>query len=170
MQRSQVELVCAVVVTGLCIAGFYEATQYPGASGLLPKAALALGILLSVIWIVQCLMAIKKGNGQEEAEKNQPKDTPLDEEPLEEDEPLNWKKLAFFVPAMLIYAIAIPMIGYFTSTLLFVPLVSFGLGYRNKKTLVVAPVLFVAVLHLLFIQILQIPLPDELIFQLGSLN
>jgi putative tricarboxylic transport membrane protein len=154
MPRPKIELVFALLVGGLCVAGYHEASQYRGESAHLPQAALALGLILSLVWSVQCIMAIKR------------KETP--ETTLEE--PVSWRKLILFVAAVLVYVIAIPRVGYFTSTLLFVPLVALFLGYRSKITLAAAPIAFVLVLHLLFARLLRIPLPDEIVLQLVGMS
>ncbi|WP_404364282.1 tripartite tricarboxylate transporter TctB family protein [Marinobacter sp.] len=153
MPKPLVELVAALIVIALSVAGFLEAQEYSGPSGYLPKGVTALAILLSAIWALQSVMALRKGEGAASPEKT-----------------INWPKFAFFTGLSLAYVIIIPLIGFFTSTLLFVPSVMLALGYRNKSILVAAPVIFVVVLYLLFGVILQVQLPDELLLQLGGAN
>ncbi|SEM06024.1 tripartite tricarboxylate transporter TctB family protein [Halomonas daqiaonensis] len=152
MPRPLIELVCALLVGGLCIAGFVEATNYTGPSGYLPKAVMLLALLLSLIWALQSALSLRrreKGITQE---------------------PGNLSRTVLFMGSSLAYVIAIPFIGYFTATVVFIPVVSRALGYRKIHILLGAPVVFVVALYILFSFVLQVQLPDELLLQLVGIR
>lgn len=153
MPRPLIELVVALVVAALCIAGFFEAANYRGASAYLPNAVLALALLLSLIWALQSVIALRKGDWDTDAPGVE-----------------SWPKLLSFFAVVFVYVIIIPLLGFFTTTLVFIPLVTVMLGYRKKSVLVGAPIVFVAALYVLFGLVLRVQLPDELLLQLAGTN
>lgn len=153
MPRPLIEMVVALVVATLCIAGFYEATSYRGASAYLPSAVLGLAFLLSLIWALQNVIALLKGGWSTDTTKKE-----------------DWSKLLSFFSIVLVYVAAIPLIGFFTMTIVFIPVVTILLGYRKKSVLLGAPIVFVAALYLLFGLVLQVQLPDELLLTLTGTN
>ncbi|MYL23773.1 hypothetical protein GLV89_08205 [Halomonas alkaliantarctica] len=152
MPRPLIELLCALLVSGLCIAGFFEATRYAGPSGYLPKTVMALGFFLALIWALQSALQWRK-EGSASAQKR-----------------VDLPRLSMFIGLSIAYIVLIPLLGYFTATLLFIPTVTLLLGYRKKPVLFGAPVIFVTLLYLLFGLVLQVQLPDELLFQLVGTN
>lgn len=152
MPRPLIELVCALLVSGLCIAGFVEAMNYTGPSGYLPKAVMILALLLSLIWALQSALLLSK------REKGLT------------GEPVNLPRTALFMGSSLAYVVAIPFIGFFTATLVFIPTVSRALGYRRLLVLLGAPAVFVVALYILFSFILQVQLPEELLLQLVGIS
>ncbi|MBB3190849.1 tripartite tricarboxylate transporter TctB family protein [Halomonas cerina] len=152
MPRPLIELVCALLVGGLCIAGFVEATNYTGPSGYLPKAVTVFALLLSLIWALQSALSLQKR--KKEASQ----------------EPMSLARTALFMGSSLAYVVAIPFIGYFTATLVFIPAVASTLGYRKLRILLGAPLVFVIALYILFSLVLQVQLPEELLLQLVGIR
>jgi len=148
MPRPLIELICALLVSGLCIAGFVEATKYMGPSGYLPKAVMLLALFLSLIWALQSVLWLRKSESESTADS------------------ASLSRIAVFTGASLAYVVTIPFIGYFTTTLVFIPAVSSALGYRKLRILLGAPLIFVLALYILFSLILQVQLPDEPLLQL----
>ena len=139
-----VELLFALLVGALCIVGYFEAAGYRGQSAYLPVAVMVLGVLLSTIWAVKSGFLLWKAPEAAASEAE-----------------VSWSKLVAFVFSVLVYALSVPVIGFFTMTLVFVPVVAFILGYRKTWVLLATPALFVGVLYVLFRQVLQVPLPNE---------
>jgi len=152
MPRPLIELVCALLVSGLCIAGFVEATNYTGPSGYLPKTIMLLSLLLALIWALQSIFLLRK----REREVT--------------EEPADLTRIALFVGASLAYVVAIPLIGYFTASTVFIPSVSSALGYRKLRIILGAPIVFVIALYILFSLILQVQLPNEPLLQLVGIR
>lgn len=152
MPRPLIELIIALLVGVLCIVGFFEATEYRGASGYLPKTVLVLGFVLSAIWALQSALWLRRTEWSVQRSEGR------------------LGKLLVFMGLVLAYVVIIPMLGFFTSTLVFVPSVIVLLGYRKRAVVVAAPLVFVAVLYLLFGLVLQVQLPEELLLQLAGTN
>jgi len=150
MPRPFVELLAALVVGGLCVAGYIEAMDYRGASGYLPTGVMVFGLVLAVVWGLQSTLALYKGEKNESGGAVE-----------------SWWKLLVFVAAGLGYVIAIGFLGYFTTTIIFVPAVAAILGYRRPTPLLGASIIFVSFLYVLFVQVLQVPLPEEPLLQIG---
>ena len=62
------------------------------------------------------------------------------------------------------YVLLIVPIGFATSSIAFIVVISYVMGYRNHFALWVTAVGFVAILYFLFVRIFHTPLPTDLIF------
>ncbi len=143
-----VELVIALVVLGLAALGLVDAAGFPRASAYLPIAVLGLTCALSLAWAIQSVLAIRR------------------ERPTLRLDPAETRRLLTLAALSLLYAVAIVEIGFFTSTILFIPLSGLLLGYRNVQGLVISTVAFAVLLYAVFGLLLRTPLPPELILQL----
>lgn len=149
MQKSAVELVAALVSAGLSVFGFLEALRYSGQAGLMPQVVTFAAIILSLVWCGQSIVGMRSAE----------REVITDERP-----PLS--SFAVIVAGIFIYVLAIPVLGFFTSTFLTVPILSFCIGYRNWRVSILATGCFVAIIYLVFRTLLNVPLPDELILVL----
>jgi putative tricarboxylic transport membrane protein len=70
----------------------------------------------------------------------------------------NFKIIAKIVFVTLIYLLFLPVIGYYIATLLFIPILMFACGIRNLITLVIIPLIIIALLYLSFEILLDLPL------------
>ena len=143
-----VELAVALVVLALAGAGLVDATGFPRASAYLPTAVLGLTCALSLAWAAQSVVAIRR------------------ERPSLALDPAEMRRLVTLAVLSLLYALAMEEIGFFTATVLFLPVAAFALGYRNWLGILLATAVFVAVLYGVFGLLLQTPLPDERIFEI----
>ena len=143
-----VELVVALVILGLSVLGLVDTTGFPRASAYLPTAVLGLACALSLAWVVQSVLAIRR------------------ERPTLRLDPARTRRLLTLAALSLLYAVAIVGIGFFTSTMLFIPLSALLLGYRNAGGLVIATAAFAVLLYTVFGLLLRTPLPPELILRL----
>lgn len=143
-----VELVIALVLLVLAGLGLAEATGFPRASAYLPVAVLGLTCALSLAWAVQSVLAIRR------------------ESPTLHLDAAETRRLLTLAALSLLYALAIVEVGFFTSTILFVPLAGLLLGYRKVRGLAIATVAFTALLYSVFGLLLRTPLPPERLLQL----
>lgn len=143
-----VELVIALVVLALAAAGIAQAIGFPVASAYLPVAVLGLACVLSFTWAVQSVQAIRR------------------EPPSFRLDPAETRRLLTLAGLSLLYAFAIVAIGFFTATLIFIPLAAFLLGYRSVRGLAIATAAFALLLYSVFGLLLRTPLPPELILRL----
>jgi hypothetical protein len=143
-----VELVIALVVLALAEAGLVAATDFPRASAYLPVAVLGLTCALSLAWAVQSVLAIRR------------------EPPTLRLDPAETRRLLTLAGLSLLYALAIVELGFFTSTIVFIPLAGLLLGYRDARGLAIATAAFFLLLYAVFGLLLRTPLPPELVLQL----
>lgn len=143
-----VELVAAMAVMALSALGLLEATGFPRASAYLPVAVLGLSCALGFAWTVQSVLAIRR------------------EPPTFRVEPAEARRLVTLAVLSLIYALGVEHVGFFTATVLFLPIAGLALGYRNARGLALATLAFIALLYGVFGLLLRTPLPPELILEL----
>lgn len=75
----------------------------------------------------------------------------------------------FLLLAVLILTIlGVEFLGFLTTTFFMIPILSFLLGYRRPIPIAVTTLLFVALVYIVFIQILARPLPAEIWTTWGS--
>lgn len=143
-----IELVVALVVTALAAVGLAEATGFPRTSAYLPFAVLGLTCALGLAWAAQSVLAIRR------------------EPPTLRLDPAETRRLLTLAALSLLYAFGMEWIGFFTATVIFLPLAAFTLGYRSLPGLAVSTAAFMALLYAVFGLLLRTPLPPERIMQL----
>ena len=143
-----VELVVALVILALAGLGLADATGFPQTSAYLPIAVLGLTCALSLAWAVQSVLAISR------------------EPPTLRLDPAETRRLLTLAGLSLLYAVGIVEVGFFTSTIIFIPLSALLLGYRSARGLAISTVAFGLLLYAVFGLLLRTPLPPELILRL----
>ena len=71
----------------------------------------------------------------------------------------SWSTPVIYVAAYLSYILMLRYIGFIISTLLFVPTISYLLGSRDWKELIITPLVVSFFLYYLFSVFLRVPLP-----------
>lgn len=145
-----VELGFALVVFALSAIGLADAIGFPRASAYLPTTVLGLACVLSLVWAVQSVVAIRR------------------ERPTLRIDPAEARRLVTLAGLSLLYVLAMELIGFFTSTILFLPIAALALGYRNWRGIALATVAFVALLYAVFGLLLRTPLPADRILLIGG--
>ena len=136
--------IASVVVLAVCMAGFVHTQDMPGGAALFPRLVLGLAGLLSLAWLASTFL------GRSPAAAEPPK--PFMENPL---------NLAIFAGSIVIYVFLIDLIGYFTSTVLFMVGASLALGFRRLPFTAAAVVLFIGFVYFIFRILFDRPLPLE---------
>ncbi|WP_420394518.1 tripartite tricarboxylate transporter TctB family protein [Acuticoccus sp.] len=149
VNRFSVELLVACALAALCVAGLFEAWSYRAASKYTPVAVMGLALILSLVWMAQNAIPLVRGRFQElHVERGEV------------------ARFVGVVLAVATYVTGVVQIGFFTSTLVMVPLLSAAVGYRSWPIALAATVGFVAVLYGVFRLLLSIPLPPEAVLGL----
>ncbi len=73
-------------------------------------------------------------------------------------------KQAILVFAFLLYIASIPMVGFFVSSLLFILLLNYLLRSRSVWELFILPVILLAFVYIVFVQLLGVKLPSGFLF------
>lgn len=80
-------------------------------------------------------------------------------------EKINPKNIFTAIVSLLIYIIAITIIGYFPGTVIFISVLLLLLGVKDWETIVITNTFFVLLVYILFIIFLKIKLPMGIIFE-----
>ena len=132
MRRATLEMIVALGLMCLCIVGTVEAAGFPQESAYLPTAVFAAASVLSLVWAGQSFATRLRGGG------------------FLIIEPLELRRLAL-----------IATLGFFTSFALLVPGIAWAIGYRRPRGLAVGTAIFTGVLYVVFVLVLNRPLPVE---------
>jgi hypothetical protein len=145
MTKAAQDRAIAVVVFILAGAMFLQAGKLPFEAGLFPRLVTAVMLMAAVAMFVRSFM----GPGGAKAE------------PVF----VNWPLLAITLIMTVLYVIAVRAIGYFTSSVVFVPAIAYALGLRDHRAIAAGTVLFVAFLYLVFVRVFQLPMPREMLLE-----
>lgn len=74
------------------------------------------------------------------------------------------RRFTILLILLLIYTLLISFFGFMLSTALFLPLTMFMMGHRNKKVIALSSAGLLLFIQILFVSLLQVPLPDGMIF------
>lgn len=149
MNRNALELIVALVVGAVFGYLLLESSGYRGQSSMMPLAATGLAVALCLVWAAQAGMGLVRHHGE--------RVSPNRRELLH---------LALIVASVIAYVSAMQTIGFFTATLVMIPVLSGILGYHNWKVSLLATLGFVIVVYAVFRQLLSIPLPPEALLSL----
>lgn len=151
MPKQYVEIAVALLIAFASSLGLVEAIDYPGESGYVPIAVLIFSIILSIIWIGQSILSLRSTS-----EVLSIKRTEL-------------LRFVGFVAIAILYALGFYLIGFYTSTLLMIPIAAGFLGYRRWKTALTTAIVYLVILNIVFNLLLQTPLPSELVLKLKDM-
>ena len=119
-----------VIMMGAAVV-LFQAVKMPTMSAMLPVAMLVFLIVLGAIMLGQNVIALRRGVKQARV--------------------VSRPKRAFSAYfAMVAYAVLVPLIGFYTSTVLMVPIVAWAFGYRNPPRLLLATAIFAGSVFLIF--------------------
>jgi hypothetical protein len=128
---------------------YQKAISFPLGGDIFPKFIIFVLMALAVIMI---------------AERYYKKDT-TGEETDKKSEEVNANKFQPYIIYLfvLVYLICISWLGFFTSTILFLPLVMIYFGFRDFKTIIIPTVIILLFIYLLFVRELHVPLPTGIL-------
>ncbi|WP_198144832.1 tripartite tricarboxylate transporter TctB family protein [Pseudorhodobacter aquimaris] len=152
MRKATIETGASLLVCAISILGFWEASQYAGEGGLMPRGVTALMILLSAIWAVQSVRAMRGGSVAVIAPS-----------------PNQLRLSVMLILAGLGLLFGMAFVGFYTSAAVIVPLLGYGLGYRNFRGLAIGTFLFLLLLVSVFRLLLAVPLPPEAVLKMIGL-
>ena len=139
----------SIVVLLLTFGGFIHVSHLPSGAAMFPMMVLGLAALLSGFWLVSTFLPRK---AVVTADGEPPETKPFMENP---------KNLGIFIALIAAYLTLIDIIGYFTSTALFIVVSALALGFRRARYLAIGVVLFVAFVYFIFVTLFNRPLPIE---------
>lgn len=151
MPRQIVEIAVAAVIFVASGFGIRQALTFTGAAAYMPVVVLGFAMILCCIWAAQSLISLRRERIDIVVK--------IDE----------FRRLIIIAALSLVYVLMIPVLGFFSATVLFIPITAFWLGLRNLKVIALATVGFTGLLYVTFNMVLNTPLPPELIGQLAGI-
>ena len=136
--------IAAVVIFALAAAFFFIGGTYRGGAEIFPRAVAAIMMFGSALLFFKGLLWGSTGH-----------------EKLEEGS--LWRVTGVIVLTIL-YIVAVDTIGFFTSSLIFVPVMALFLGVRNYLMIGLTTIVFVVAVAYLFRAVFLVPLPRDLFF------
>ncbi len=119
-------------------------------SGLWPFMSLAAATLLSLAMLISNIRSARQDSGR----AGQP------ETAEEAAERSRWMRtVALCMVCLLVYIVAMPLIGFLLSTLLFIPSFAWVLGERRRLVLLVSPFMLTGLVIAVFARFITIPFP-----------
>ncbi|MBM9595412.1 tripartite tricarboxylate transporter TctB family protein [Roseitranquillus sediminis] len=150
MSRTRVEFVVSLLVAVVFAYLFVESTNFSAQSKRMPMWVTGFAVALCLVWALQSGLALARhGAG----------------EPLAQEEG-ELARLAGVVAAVVGYVLAIGYVGFFSATLVMMPLLAWSLGYRRWLTSLLVTAGFAIVLYAVFRLLLSVPLPPEALLEL----
>jgi len=123
--------IAGIVIMVGAAALLIQAVKMPTMSAMLPVAMLVFLIVLGAIMLGQNVIAQRRGVTQARAVRRP-------------------KRAISAYFAMVAYAVLVPLIGFYISTVLMVPIVGWAFGYRNLPRLLLATAIFSGSVFLVF--------------------
>jgi putative tricarboxylic transport membrane protein len=137
--------IAAVVIFALSATMFVLSFNYGGGSQLFPRWISGAMIICSIALFIRGFIS------------------PTDDERMNAGE---IRRVALSIVLTLAYVALIVPIGFFTASLIYLPLAAYALGLRRHVLIWVTTIIYVFGIYYLFARIFYTPLPRELIFRL----
>jgi putative tricarboxylic transport membrane protein len=152
------DIMTALLLMGLAGFGWQQTQGLSAEAAMFPRLALGTLAALSAAYLLRTLVyaGIGLGNSKKEARE------------LKEEESFFVNPYRFFVCLTLIiaYIAVFPTIGYFTATLIFIPLFVFGIGAGRPVAAIASSLGFVVFTYIVFVVLLRRHLPNDFIIDL----
>lgn len=137
--------IASVFVLLLAAAGFVHIHGLPAGAAMFPRLVLGATAFLATLWLISTFMAAKRA-------VDAPASGPFIENP---------RNFGIFVATIVGYIALIEILGYFTSTAMFMLASSTLLGFRRHRFLIIATVAFIAFVYVIFVVLFKRPMPPE---------
>ncbi len=136
------DLVTGLVLLLVSLAGLGYTSRLPSEAALFPRLVLG---TMAVLALAQVLRTVRR---------RRPPSLPR-------QSVVHPRRLLVALALSLAYVIGVQLLGYFTTTILWVPTTAWCLGYRNRTVTLVTAVAYVLVTFVLFDRVFERPLPAE---------
>ncbi len=148
IKKIYLEIILSISLIIICLMGLiFEVSTYSGTSSIMPYGVLTIACVLSFFWLIQSILGLKKPQ--------------LLVENIFQDS-IEGKRFFIFFCITLIYVIGITLIGFFTATIIAIPIISISMEYRSLLGIATTTILFTAIIFIVFSLFLKVPLPLEI--------
>lgn len=151
VENNKLDFIISILALGLSLYVFVASRAFPPQSQFFVNIILAFFFGLSVIYFIQSGWKIIKQRKEDGATR-------------EKIQLYNYKVFLTVIGFALYIFVMIPVVGFFPSTVIFAPALTYLLGTRSIPYLVGIAIAFPAVLYVAFVILLRIPLPLGILF------
>ena len=137
--------IAAVVIFTLSLAMFVLSFDYGGGAQLFPRWISGIMIVCSVALFVRGFLS------------------PTESERMSSGE---IRRMALSIVLTIAYVVLIVPIGFFTASLIYLPLAAYSLGLRRHVLIWVTTLIYIGGIYYLFARVFHTPLPRELILHI----
>lgn len=147
----------AVVALTVSGAAWWMSGRFPADAQVFPRMVLGLMGVLALVWLVRSFLP----PGSRLAEPQAEDAASASPEPF-------FEHLGYFagsIALIALYIFLVDALGYFTSTILFIPLMAVMLGYYRPVGIIVTTAAFVGGVYVIFVQLFSRRFPAEFFAQ-----
>ncbi len=144
MTTNRTEVVAGLTLLAFSIFAWNQAAGIRGAAAMFPRFIIVVLGIFSLIYLARSIF-----NGR-------PNETVFKSVPI----------FVTILIASIVYVQAVVAVGFVTSTVIFVPLISWIIGFRRKMYMAVTTVIYVMSMYFVFEVVFKRPMPDDILIQL----
>ena len=159
MNKKQKDLVTFLVIFGMGTFLYIRSVDFPLGAKAFPQVIIISVLVLTVVMIARSFLPARKtaksetepsvGQGDEEQERSA--STRLKTQP------------AVVLAAMIAYVALINVLGFFVTSILFVPGLIYYMGLRSWRAVLLPSVVLLVFVYVLFVTQLRVPLPTGIL-------
>jgi len=141
--RKYTETFAALILLGFSVFAWSEASEIGGGAGIFPRLIIYVLTFFSLVYLVRSVLVARPGKQIIE-------------------------RGGIFVIMLLtsiIYINGVTYVGYVTSSLIFIPLVTWVIGFRRPLYILLVTLIYILSVYVLFEVIFDRPLPSELLLE-----
>ncbi|MBW2146238.1 MAG: tripartite tricarboxylate transporter TctB family protein [Deltaproteobacteria bacterium] len=156
MRRKDVYAV--IFVLAVCLLAYWEALSYPHESAYFPRIIIGLLALMTCILLGKLILA----GIREKREGLQVPLEPGEKLPFWKQEVI--RKVVIMLGGSIVYLLIMPSVGFFLTTLVYLPAMIRLLGVRKVRTIALSSFVVLFFIYLVFTNFLKVPLPEGIAF------
>ena len=140
------------------IMAYLETLSYPYKSAYFPRIIILLAAMMGCVLLGKAIIESKKESGVRRPEEEGDRETvPLLKQPVT-------LKVTLMIACSMIYLIILSLVGFFATTLVYLPVMTWLLGIRKLKTIAFSTIFVVFFIYLIFGAFLKVPLPQGIAY------
>jgi hypothetical protein len=144
----------AVFIILFSIAAYMGASSYPHQSAYFPRFII---IFLAFLGCVMLAKEIRGRTKRVDSKEADPKDTGVRNREA-------FRKVSMMIVSSMIFLLALSKLGFFSVTLVYLPVMIWLLGIRKPSTIILSTGFVVFFIFLIFRVFLKVPFPEGLLF------
>lgn len=152
------DLYLGIFLILLSILSYIETLSYPFESAYFPRFIIILLLLLGVAVLVREGILLRRTRAANSSDTpSTGKESGLWKTPA-------FRKVSLMVFSSLVYMVVMEQVGFFVTTLVYLPIMMKLLGIQKLRTILLSTGIVVLFIYLIFVSFLNVPFPDGITF------